>query len=378
VYRNHYTDDPSVAKIDRSAANTHLYWHGGKLLVLKEDSLPWTVHPHTLETEGAWDFNGKYKATNFSAHPKIDPVTGEMVAYGYQAKGDLTDDIAYYVIDKAGNVAHEVWFKAPYVGIQHDIAITQKYVIFPVIPRTTSDARLKTGEPMWEWDGSKPTMIGILPRDGSTKDVRWFKGPARNTLHFLNAVDTSDGKIVMDLPVSSGERDPSQLRRWTFDMKSRRKDSFDEEVVSTANGVLTRMDDRYLSLPYKYSYIGNRDPSLPFDKARAGGAGGFVTNQYLRVDVTNPKADPGKFFVGPVQGLQECCFVPRKGSTAEGDGYLLGIASNYETLSSDLVIVDAQRMEEGAIATVKLPFRLRSGTHTNWFPANELPAWTES
>jgi carotenoid cleavage dioxygenase len=182
----------------------------------------------------------------------------------------------------------------------------------------------------------------------------------------------------MDLPVSSGERDPSQLRRWTFDMKSRRKDSFDEEVISTANGVLTRMDDRYLSLPYKYSYIGNRDPSLPFDKARAGGAGGFVTNQYLRVDVTNPKAEPGKFFVGPVQGLQESCFVPRKGGTAEGDGYIMGIANNYETLSSDLVIVDAQRMEEGAIATVKLPFRLRGGTHTNWFPAGELPAWTES
>jgi carotenoid cleavage dioxygenase len=56
----------------------------------------------------------------------------------------------------------------------------------------------------------------------------------------------------------------------------------------------------------------------------------------------------------------------------------MGIASNYETLSSDLVIVDANRMEEGAIATVKLPFRLRSGTHTNWFPADELPAWEES
>jgi len=37
------------------------------------------------------------------------------------------------------------------------------------------------------------------------------------------------------------------------------------------------------------------------------------------------------------------------------------------------VIVDAQRMEEGAIATVKLPFRLRGGTHTNWYPADQLP-----
>ncbi|MEP7314148.1 MAG: carotenoid oxygenase family protein, partial [Pseudomonadota bacterium] len=132
VYRNRYTDDPSVANIDRSAANTHLYWHGGKMLTLKEDSLPWTIDPHTLETEGRWDFNGKYTATTFSAHPKIDPVTGEMVAYGYQAKGDLTDDIAFYTINKQGQVVKETWFKAPYVGIMHDCAITQKYFILPL------------------------------------------------------------------------------------------------------------------------------------------------------------------------------------------------------------------------------------------------------
>jgi carotenoid cleavage dioxygenase len=96
VYRNHFTDDPSVKNISRSAANTHAYWHGGKLLVLKEDSLPWHVDPHTLETLGEWNWNGKYTATSMSAHPKIDPVTGEMIAYGYQAKGDLSDDIAVY------------------------------------------------------------------------------------------------------------------------------------------------------------------------------------------------------------------------------------------------------------------------------------------
>ncbi len=88
-----------------------------------------------------------------------------MIAYGYQAKGDLTDDIASYIIGKDGHIKHEVWFKSPYVGIMHDIAITKKYILFPVIARTTSDARLKSGEPMWEWDGNLPTMIGILPRD---------------------------------------------------------------------------------------------------------------------------------------------------------------------------------------------------------------------
>jgi carotenoid cleavage dioxygenase-like enzyme len=212
VYRNHFTDDPLVANVDRGAANTHIYWHGGKMLVLKEDALPYAIDPHSLETLGSWDFHGKWTATSMSAHPKIDPVTGEMIAYGYQAKGDLSDDIAVYTINPAGHIVNEVWLKSPYLGIIHDIAITQKYIVIPVVARTTSLERLQSGEPMWEWDGSLPTMVGLLPRDGDASDVRWFQGPARNTLHFLNAVDEGN-TVVMDLPVSDEERSPSQIKR---------------------------------------------------------------------------------------------------------------------------------------------------------------------
>lgn len=372
VYRNRFTDDPSVANINRSAANTHIYWHGGKLFALKEDSLPYSVDPHTLETFGDWDFNGKYTAKTMSAHPKIDPRTGEMIAYGYQAKGDLTKDIAVYTINPRGEVVKEVWLTSPYLGIIHDIAITQKHVVIPVIARTTSLERLKKGEPMWEWDGSLPTMIGILPRDGEAKDVRWYKGPARNTLHFLNATDRGS-KVTLELPTSSGERDPSQIRRWTFDLKSR-KDSFEEEVVSTTPGFLPRMDDRFLSLDYRYAFLSSRDPAKLPDTQRAPAMarmGPFTSNVLQRLDVRTGEIKQCP--IEPVVSLQESCFVPRNGAKEEGDGYVMAVASNYESMTSDLIIADAQRLEDGVIATVKLPFRLRSGTHTNWFPQSSLP-----
>jgi len=330
--------------------------------------MPYLIDPHSLETLGRWDFGGKWTATSMSAHPKIDPLTGHMIAYSYQAKGDLSDDIAVYTVDPQGHIVNEVWFKSPYLGIIHDIAITQKHILIPVIARTTSLERLQSGEPMWEWNGDLPTMIGVLPRDGDAKDVRWFKGPSRNTLHFLNASD-GNNKITMELPVSDGERTPSQIKRWTFNMNSR-SDSFEEEVVSTSNGVLARMDDRYLSLPYRYGYVGNNDPNRPYDTATGGNRAGRVTNTYRRFDLTG--GPDHNFFVGPTQSLQESGFVPRKGSTEEGDGYLMGVASNFAEMQSELHIVDAQRMEEGAVAVVKLPFRLRGGTHVNWFSSAEL------
>ncbi|MEO6379688.1 MAG: carotenoid oxygenase family protein [Caulobacteraceae bacterium] len=356
VYRNRYTDDPSVAKLNRSAANTHLYWHGGKLLALKEDSLPWEIDPHTYESKGPWDFHGKYKGTSMSAHPKIDPVTGEMICYGYQAKGDLSNDIVIYTVGKDGHIKHEIWFKMPYVGMVHDIAITQKHVIVPVVGNVTSEARLKSGEPMWQWDVTKPTMCAVVPRDGETKDVRWFKGPNRSTLHFHNAV-TNGNRIEMELPVSETQRAPSQIRRWTFDLNSK-DDSFGEDPMVIGAGLLPRMDDRYLSLPYKYGYVGTRDA----DTKR---------NLYQKFDIHKGVVAT---YTAPanISGLQENSFVPRVGSTAEGDGYIMGVAMNSETMESEVHIVDANKLEQGAVAIIKMPFRLRGGTHTNWYSGTDL------
>jgi carotenoid cleavage dioxygenase len=50
----------------------------------------------------------------------------------------------------------------------------------------------------------------------------------------------------------------------------------------------------------------------------------------------------------------------------------MGVASNYAEMASELHIVDANRMQEGAVAVVKLPFRLRGGTHVNWFSSEDL------
>ena len=369
VYRNRLTDDPSVAHVDRGAANTHVFWHGGKLMVLKEDSHPYLVDPHSLETLGRWDFDGRLTAASFSAHPKIDPLTGEMIGYAYQAKGDLSDDIAVYIIDPSGRIVREVWLKSPYLGVIHDIALTRNHVVIPVIPLVASRARLEAGEPMWDWSPDHPTMVGVLPRDGEARDVRWFRGPPRMTFHFLNAVER-DGRIDMELPVSDTPGSPSRIMRWSFDL-NRPDDGFGETAVAAGNSPLARMDDRYISRPYRYGFVGHADTARPHGAALDPAMRGRISNTWQRFDLAS--GEVSSFYVGDHQGLQECCFVPRGADAPEGDGYLIGVASNYADMSSDLVIVDAQRLEEGAVATVKLPFRLRSGTHGAWMPASEIP-----
>lgn len=388
-YRNPYTDDPQVRDPARphlrTVSNTAPIAHAGKLFALKEDGLPHRIDPRTLETIGPYDFEGQWKSQTFTAHPKIDPVTGEMIALGYEATGLATDDLFVYTIDAAGKVRREVRLKVPYVSVIHDMAITQKHILIPFGGYVTSRERLESGRIHWGWDASKPSYIGVLPRDGEAKDVRWFKGPERCMMHVFNAYD--DGrKIVLYAPffesnffpffppIDGSPWDASKarayVRRITIDLSSR-ADTWKEEILwPFPVQDLGRVDTRFMSLQTRYGFTGYADPERPFDEARAGNVRGRVTNCYGRFDFATGKLST--YFAGPTHSLQECCFVPRAGSREEGDGYLIGVASNYAEMRSELIIADAQRLEEGDIARVILPFRASAQIHGIWVSDEEM------
>jgi carotenoid cleavage dioxygenase len=245
--------------------------------------------------------------------------------------------------------------------------------------------RLKSGKVHWGWDSTKPSMIGVLPRNGDAKDVRWFKGPERCMMHTFNAY-TEGNKIVLYAPFYDSNffpffppidgtpwnRDKAKafVRKITLDLNSK-SDQWKEEILwPFPVGDLGRVDTRFMTLANRYGYTGYSDSTKPFDTKRGGNAGGRVTNCYGRFDFTNGKLDT--YFVGDTHSLQECCFVPRGKNAAEGDGYLIGVASNYAEMRSELVIADAQRLAEGDVARVILPFRCSSQVHGIWVDSSEV------
>jgi carotenoid cleavage dioxygenase-like enzyme len=73
---------------DGGVANTNIIFHAGRLLALEEGHLPTEIEPGTLKRLGYCDYHAAI-AGPFTAHPKIDPLTGEMVFFGYNAAGPL-------------------------------------------------------------------------------------------------------------------------------------------------------------------------------------------------------------------------------------------------------------------------------------------------
>lgn len=389
-YRNPFDNEPGFQNIDKpylnTVMNTSVEAHAGKLFALKEDSRPYVIDPVTLETRGEWDFEGGYRSQTFTAHPKIDPQTGEMLTFGYEATGLATDDLFYYVIDRTGRVTREVRLKVPYVSMVHDWVITEKHVVFPVFPYTTSLDRLKAGEIHWKWDNAKPTFIGILPRDGEARDIRWFKGPARGIVHTFNA-RTVGSKVIVDAPIFDGNPFPffpfvdgsrwdplkarALIRRLTFDLDSR-DDGYTEEVVFPGQNIvdLVRIDERYMGRDNRYGFAPFRDETRPFDAARAGDAGNRVTNSYGMFDL---KAGTCKsLFAGETHSLQEPSFIPRSPTAPEGDGWLMGVANNYAEHRSELLIADTRDLAAGPVARVILPFRSNVQVHGRWYSDDVL------
>jgi carotenoid cleavage dioxygenase-like enzyme len=268
----------------------------------------------------------------------------------------------------------------------HDIGLTQKHVIIPVFGFVTSMERLKEGKVHWGWDSNAPAYVGIVPRDGEAKDIRWFKGPERATVHTLNGRTEGD-KVILEAPIYDYDPFPffppvdgspwnaakakAYIRRNTFNLNSK-DDNFTEEKLFERNvSDLGRIDDRYLSLPYRYAYTAYSDPTRPFDEGRAGNLHGRVSNCYGRFDLATGQMN--SYFVGDTHSLQEVCFVPKSKNADEGEGYVIGIASNYAEMRSELIIADAQHLEDGDIARVILPFRATAQVHGRWVDEDQLP-----
>jgi carotenoid cleavage dioxygenase-like enzyme len=390
VYRNQYTNDPSVAGLSMNTGNTTPLVHAGKLYCLKESSPPMLLDPHSLKTLGEYDFDGQLEAKTFTAHPKIDPLTGEMIAFSYEAKGDLTDDLSVQFFDAGGRLTRQLWLKAPLVSMMHDFAITQRHIILPTTAMVTSLDRLRQGLNHWAYDRTVPAWVGILPRDGNAQDIRWFKGPPDRAMliHVTNA-RTEGNKVILDAPVARGNFNPqfpnldgapfddearrNTIRRWTFDLSKQGDEAWQEEILfpEIKPTSFTRMDDRYLTQPFRYSFSLLTDPQTPISDGRGRTLRGDTPNAWYRFDHESHRVD--RFFAGDTHGLWEPQFVPRRPDAAEGDGYLIGIANDYAQMKSELVIADAQHLAEGPLARVKLPFRLHMQVHGCWVSSRDLP-----
>ncbi len=368
-YRNRYVRTPYLANpaiqrvsnegiFDRvaSAANTHVLAHAGKLLALEEGSFPWVVDGE-LGTVGYDDYQGRLK-TAMTAHPKLCPVTGELLAFGY---GQLPPYLVYHRISPDGRLlqSEEITVGGP--TMIHDFAITEKHVLFMDLPVVFDMALALQGGLPFHWSDTYPARIGILPRGGRDADVRWFEIAPCYVFHGLNAYDEGE-KVVFDVcrlqdlwRGASTSLDPSRitLHRFTFDLAG---GAVKEETLDERGMDFPRVADARIGRKHRFGFTvlfgGDRD-------------GAPILGGLMKLDLEHGRSEVHEFGAGCVAG--EPVFVPAAGADPNSDeGYILSYVHDEGTQRTQLVVLDAASFAAKPLARISLPQRVPYGFHGSW------------
>jgi carotenoid cleavage dioxygenase-like enzyme len=337
--------------------NGNLIRHAGRTYAVGDAGALPTELSGELATVARSDFDGTLPA-GFSAHPEIDPLTGEMYAMAYYHE---LPHIQYLIIGVDGRVRKAEPISMKNTPMMHAFSLTERYAVIYDLPVTFSPAAAAAGSRLpYAWDDSHGARLGVLPREGGDADVLWMDVDPCYVFHPLNAYET-DRRIVIDLirhervfdrdPLRPSESNPT-LWQWTVDLPSgmvteRQLDDYVQEFP--------RIDDRYKGSRNRYGFTTAVRPE-------AGGI--FAGPALLRHDLLAQRTDVHEFGGGRESG--EAVFVPRTGYAPEGDGWLMSLVYDRAADRSDLVVLDTADFAGEPVATVKLPVRVPHGFHGMW------------
>jgi len=320
---------------------------------------------YELETVGRNDFFGTLPGA-FTAHPKVDPATGEMHAMVY-APAQWFDHIQYVVVAADGKVRTAMDIPLGPTML-HDMSLTERYAVVYDQPCTLDVELAMSGAssfPM-RWNPDYGNRLGLLPREGTPDDIVWVDVPLGYVFHPMNAYDDADGTVVLDLcrydsMFSSDVNGPfgdglARLERWRVD-PVRRTVSID--VVDERANEFPRHRGALSTQPYRYGYCTSPSPDH---------AAGWPTVKHDLQTGERWELDHG---AGRCAG--EPVFVGREGGTAEDDGWLLTFVHDLGAESAELVVMDAADLDRGYVARVPLPQRVPFGFHGNWVSDRAVP-----
>jgi all-trans-8'-apo-beta-carotenal 15,15'-oxygenase len=362
----------------KNAANTSVLPWGDRLLALWEGGLPHALDPVTLASAGRHDFGGQLQATGswldrwiapelpFSAHPKIDPETGELFNFG--TLFGRRHRLMIYRATVAGGMTTPRALPLNRMVFLHDFTLTRRYLVFFLFPVAfdvpSALVGLKPPAEALAAQHGAPTRVWLVPRDGG--DTVEFEARPGFVFHFAGAHEEGASVVVdgfrMDRfpKVEGGDLlrgapvvnyPPPILTRFTITPGRRQ---VDERALTEHPGELPGLSPTTTLGPRRHVWAigarpGHPDPFFPclwkLDT---------VTGKTTLLDTETDL--PGE----PV-------LVPRPGARDEEDAWLLSLVYRAASRRSELLILDARSLEE--VCRLTLPHHVPPGFHGVWVPA---------
>lgn len=374
-YRNRYVDTPAYRKEgsglsspggENTTSAVSVIHHGGRLMSLGEFGYPYVINPDDLSTVGPFNYGGKLTG-NMTAHPRIDPVTGELIFFGYNV---MEPYLTYMRADAAGNLVQVEPITLTGPSMVHDFAVTERYAVFMEMPVRFSWVAAVTGSALpFKWDADAPCRVGVMPRTGTDADVKWFDIPPCFVFHVMNSFERGDDVVVdaarydhLWVKNSHDFFHPARLSRFTMSMRTG-KASVDEIYPGAME--FPQVNRALWTRPYRYGYSVVVDEQNDSPERIEQSEGGI-----RKYDLATGAVD--SYLPGPSLTPGEAVFIPAAGDGVEDAGYLASFIYDKNTQTSAFCLFDATRVSAGPVASVPLPVRVPVGFHGVWVPDTAL------
>jgi carotenoid cleavage dioxygenase len=344
---------PGPAPAMYDASNTNVLGHAGRILALTEGAMPYELSKD-LGTVARTDFGGA-GVGGFTAHPKIDPVTGELLGFRYWFEEPFAQ---FFAIGADGVLNRTVPVDTTASVMMHDFSVTERFAVFYDLPVTFRiDLALDPSVPFpFAWDDEYPARLGVVSRTPGEDDVRWFDIDPCYVFHPMNAYEDGDS-IVLDV-VSY----PDMFRREEVKGDLVDRQSFDRWTIDLNSGKVAqdRLDDREQEFPQVDPRVVGRRHTVGYAMSASRDDSDLLADGLIKHDLVAGTSQ--RWDAGPGRSPGEASFVPA--GDGEDSGYLVTFVYDAGDDRSDLVVLDASSMTE--VAAVHLPVRVPYGFHGSW------------
>ncbi|NJK57736.1 MAG: hypothetical protein HC939_17915 [Pleurocapsa sp. SU_5_0] len=353
----------------KNAANTSVLALSDRLLALWEGGKPHALDLETLETIGIDSLSALTDKKPFSAHPKVDPVTGNIFNFGVSSGANTVLNL--YRCDPTGELEQQNFHPLAGLPLIHDFCLAGQYLVFLVSPVRVSIPPVMLGQKSYsdslEWKPELGTEILIFDRDDLSLVSRgqtdpWFQW------HFVNGYVDQNGKIVTEFTryedfatnqylkeVASGYSETSAPGTlWSLVIDPQTAKVISNQQILNACDEFPLVSPAKVGQNWRYTYLNVHRDGVTH--------GSELFNAIARFD-----RETGKVAIadlGENSYPSEPILVPSK-DNPEHD-WLLTVVYDGDTDSSEVRIYQSDRLTDAPICRLALPSVIPPGFHGTW------------
>lgn len=358
----------------KNAANTSVLALPDRLLALWEGGAPHALDLETLETLGLDDLGAGLQDSPYSAHPKRDPLTGEI--YNFGVKVGRQPQLCLTRCYRNGKLLQQQVLPLPGIPLIHDFVLAGQYLIFCISPIRLQVLplllQLQTYSEALTWQPQLGTQILIVDRD-TLQPVSQIEAEPWFQWHFGNGAVNADGEVLLNFvryedfttnqflqEVATGNtQTPALGRLWELRINPQAGKILQSTPVSDRGCEFPVVHPAQVGQPFRYTYCAHHRDGVDISRELFGAIARYDAQAQAWT-----VADCG-----------EGCYPMEPILAPDADDpqqtWLLTVVFDSTRQTSQVWIYDADQLEAGPICRMALPQPIPLGFHGTWHPASD-------